>query len=289
MTKKITSSVLLGLSTLSVLFLFNNCGDGFKQSGKMMHYDGSSTGGTPPPAPNPANKVTLATTQANNTSELNRTFRVPVIIDRTGTFATKTLELKINSPEIDSLDPANGFSATITPSTLPPGVNMAEVTVNIGTAAPSLVEHFHVEAWDGAQIEAELTVNLTIQPVIRIQVRNTLMGDANWSSNGVPIANLFMAGTRDVPFVHHPAPGLQVIFENLSTTNGLVVHSSGSIPHGNIGTPLTVSADGATPTPTTGVYMPARIIGNQRLNAPVYSHTNEAGGAARTLRFNINL
>lgn len=284
MNKKTTTSVLLGMTTLSLLFLFNNCGDGFKSSGKTMD-SLSSTSGTTTPPPAPTGNVVLSTSKPTNTSELNKTFKVPIVIDRTGTMSTKTLTLKIASPEIDALDPMNAFNATISPATLPPGTSFAEVTVTIGTAAPSLAQHFHVEAWDGTLIVRELEVNLTIQPVIRIQLVNTALGDANWMSNGTAIANLFMPGTRTVPFIHHNTPGLQVLFENLAPA-AHVIHSSGSIPH-QVNSEMAASPDGTT---VGGTYMPAKIIGAAKSNAMVYTHDINADAAnPRTLLFNANL
>lgn len=280
------TSFLMGLATLSLLFLFNNCGDGFKSSGKTME-SLSSTGGTvtPPPAPS-TGAVVLSTSKPTNTSELNKTFKVPIVIDRTGAMATKTLSLRVTSTEIDALDPMNGFNATITPSSLAPGVSFAEVTVTIATFAPSLTaQHFHVEAYDGSLIVKELEINLTIQPVIRFQIAGTAIGDANWLSNGTSVTNLFMANTRTIPFIHHPTPGLQVLFENLAPA-AHTIHSSGSIPHGNTQAPLAASADGTT---AGGTYMPARIIGTARSNAMVYTHDVPDSGNSRQLLFNANL
>lgn len=278
--KKLTTTVLLATTTLSTLFFFNNCGDGFKKSGKMMHYDGSSTGTGSTVPGGVTNLVELATTQANNTTELNKSFTVPITIKRTGTFATKTIELKIASPEIDQVDVMDGFSATVTPSTLAPGVELAMVTVNIGTATPTLTaQHFHVEAWDGTLIEAELEVNLTVQPIVRFQIIGNAPGDASWASNGKTMAQLFVPNTRNIPFVHHPT-GLQVIFENYASMPH-IVHSGGAIPHGDIGNPLPASPDGGVTA--GGRYMPNKITtAANDVNASVYTH--DVGQDANTQR-----
>lgn len=244
--------------------------------------DNNNNGNNPPPST--TGSVNLSTDVSAITTELADIKRVVLTVQSIDAYSGP-IDLKIATPEIDALDPNDGIKITISPSTLTMSANssaQATITIDVDTTAPSLAQHFHIEAYRGgtALIINEAEVDLSVQAIFRLKVKG--VGDANWmiGETGKSFAD---RGNRVLNFRVH-ASGLQVLFDNYDIT-GRIIHSGGAIPHGNINAPLAASANAGVSK--GGTYMPAKINGNALVNARVYLHNGEAAGAARTLNFNV--
>jgi hypothetical protein len=270
---KIAMAFIGGLAISST---YNACGEAFQTKSQLSHSLSSVAPGDSTVLVSP-----LVTTLETELAEVRK---ISVSILSVNGFSG-AVDLKVNTPEFDAIDPLDGLKITVSPSrvTVPQnGTAIAEVTIDVGTASPSAIGHFHIEAYQaGTQlILNEGDVDLTIKPIFRIKVAG--VGDLNWRV-GQTTKTFLDVPAKTLNFIPH-ATGLQVIFENYSTTVDYIIHSGGAINHQDTNNPMARSANGVAPG---GAYTPAKIMGNTPTNALVYLHNGEGSGASRRLNFNM--
>lgn len=192
-----------------------------------------------------------------------------------------------------------GFSGSVSLSIERNALNLADpaqyVTISLNPTVVSL------SGGSTAQVQATVTTN-TLAPdfnasfrILGVQtgITGAVAVSSNVSFQIMPIYEMRMLGGAAPEAWSGPTPlnlransaGVTVQFVNYDAALAHVVHSSGAIPHGNVGAPLTRAVNGTPQAGGTYSYLVPK--GTAAARADYYCHLHENAGLRRVINFNV--